>query len=362
MKHGIVFALLLASCAQKTVQPTPAATTAGDNGARAGAGNALSGGGSAGDEVSQGGPAEAGGGEARPDLFDDSGCEHPRVIANCSNGWCKLPPGCFIMGSPETEWSHAPQEKRVKVTLTRGFIMAEREVTQAEWLAEKLPNPSKLVADQGDCADTDCPIGNVNWFEAASYANLMSDKEGLEPCYDFKHCVGNIGQDPSGLVCEDFTITTKTIYDCNGYRLPTDPEWEYAARSGSRSAFYAGDITTRREVGVCVEEPALGAIAWYCSNAGTSTRTVGKLKPNAWGLFDMIGNALEWVNDQSGWVPTAEALTDPEQTYGAGQGRDTRGGGYFGWPGACRAAARVGLSASFRSPGLGFRLVRTLHP
>ena len=91
----------------------------------------------------------------------------------------------------------------------------------------------------------------------------------------------------------------------------------------------------------------------------TSTREVAKLQANAWGLFDMLGNAMEWAHDQSGWVPSADTATDPDQSYGPGQGRDTRGGGYFGWPGACGAAACVGLSASFRSPGLGFRLVRT---
>jgi formylglycine-generating enzyme len=163
-----------------------------------------------------------------------------------------------------------------------------------------------------------------------------------------------------GLVCQDFKMAAKTIYDCQGYRLPTDPEWEYAARAATRTAFYSGDITTREESGLCVEEPSLNGIAWYCHNAGKLTQKVAQLAPNGWGLFDMIGNAAEWSHDQSGWIPTAETLTDPDQSYGPGQSRDTRGCPQFGWPNLCRVALRLGTSAGFASPGTGFRLARTL--
>jgi formylglycine-generating enzyme required for sulfatase activity len=131
-------------------------------------------------------------------------------------------------------------------------------------------------------------------------------------------------------------------------------------KTQTRTAFYSGDIASRGESGVCTEEPALNGIAWYCFNAGKLTKPVEQLAPNAWGLFDVLGNAAEWAHDQSGWTPSAEAMTDPDQSFGPGQSRDRRGGPQYGWPSLCRVAARLGLSAGVASPGTGFRLARTL--
>jgi formylglycine-generating enzyme required for sulfatase activity len=362
MKSAALLAALLAlSCSKSSSTPSNmgGAAQAGGGTAQAGADSTAQGG--------QAGSSESGAAGAvvvPPDDYDDSGCKHPTVTKDCSDGWCKVPPGCFIMGSPEHEWGHPPQEKRVKVTLTRGFVIGQHEVTNEQWASFKLANPGRVIdsgpgAGIGDCSEPECPVGNVTWFEAVSYANLLSEKEGLQSCYELTDCVNTIGAKPVGLVCQDFKIAAKTIYDCEGYRLPTDPEWEYAARAGTRTAFYSGEMSSRGESGVCVEEPALNGIAWYCFNAGKLTKRVGQLTPNGWGLFDMLGNAEEWSNDQSGWVPSTETLTDPDQTFGPGQGRDTRGGAPFAWPGICRAASRLSASASFASPGTGFRLVRT---
>jgi len=136
-------------------------------------------------------------------------------------------------------------------------------------------------------------------------------------------------------------------------------EWEYAARAGSKTAYYNGDITTQAAIGVCVEEPALNEIAWYCFNSGPLTHPVGELEPNAWGLYDVLGNAFEWSNDQSGWVPSGEPLADPDQTVGPGSARDLRGAFRSSAPRQCRLANRTGLSSSIKEATIGFRLVRT---
>jgi formylglycine-generating enzyme len=363
---AILLAVLVLGCSQSSSTPSTLAT-AGEStmpfgGAETGAGGAGTAAESAHCWAASSGTAGAP--VLPPDDYDDSGCDHPTVIENCKDGWCTVPPGCFIMGSPEHEWGHPPQEKRVKVTLTRGFVIGQHEVTNQQWAAFKLANPGTVIADGpsagiGDCSDPECPVGNVTWFEAVSYANLLSDKEGLPQCYELTGCVNSIGAKPIGLVCQDFKIAAKSIYDCEGYRLPTDPEWEYAARAGTRTAFYSGDIVTRVESGVCAEEPGLSGAAWYCFNAGKLTKPVGGLAPNAWGLFDTLGNVAEWSHDQSGWVPSQSTLTDPDQTFGSGQSRDRRGGPQYGWPSLCRVASRLGLSAASASPGTGFRLVKT---
>lgn len=367
---GLLLAWTLAlGCSTDTLpQKTSASPTSGGSAGASGSANSSRGGESP--NAGHGG-ASGGGGAAGdpvpppPDNYDDSGCEHPKVEADCTDGWCKIPPGCFIMGSPDNEWSHSPQERRVKVTLTRAFEIGEHEVTQAEWTALALPNPSRVIdtgpaLGLGDCADDNCPVGNVTWFEAVSYANLLSDKQGLGRCYELTGCVNEIGDEAAGLACAAFSIAKETIYDCEGFRLPTDPEWEYAARAGTRSAYYSGDLTTGAESDACVREPALDKIAWYCDNAGLLTHPVGTLEPNAWGLFDVIGNAAEWAHDQGGWLPVTERLTDPDQSYGPGAARDVRGGAHFGWPSVCRVALRLGFPGDGRAPGRGFRVARTL--
>jgi formylglycine-generating enzyme required for sulfatase activity len=294
-----------------------------------------------------------------PEPFDASGCVHPPVERDCRDGYCRIPAGCFVMGSPETEWYRGSRsEERLRVTLTHDFLIGEHEVTQAEWTAAGLDNPSGKMDDgTGDCLAPECPVGNVTWIEALAFANLLSQRHDppLPPCYELTGCVKSLGD---GLVCNDFKPTAATLYDCAGFRLPTAAEWEYAARAGTRTAFYGGDITAYPTLDA-YPDAALEQIGWYRYNAGGSTHPVGLLAPNGFGLYDTAGNADEWVNDHYTGLPPQQQ-TDPGATLNLEPPRAVRGGRFNSLSVNCRAASALPASFWARGPGGGFRLARTL--
>jgi formylglycine-generating enzyme required for sulfatase activity len=298
--------------------------------------------------------------------FDYGVCKHADVEARCADGFCSIPAGCFVMGSPEDEWGHAPTaEQRTVVTLSHAFAMQEHEVTRAEWMAHGLPDPSGKRPDgTGNCTDADdCPVGNVSWFDAVSYANLLSKQHNppLPACYELVDCTGQLGAD---FVCKSAKQTSESLYGCLGFRLPTDAEWEYAARAGTNTAVYTGTIARLSESGACASEPNLERIAWYCNNSAGVTHPVRRLEPNGWGLFDMIGNVAEWVNDYDRGLPPSAArdpgsLLEPDPKL-MHPFRIARGCNYYGWSALCRAAYQYSGSWDARAPGIGIRLVRTL--
>ena len=152
-----------------------------------------------------------------------------------------------------------------------------------------------------------------------------------------------------------------SLYDCVGWRLPTETEWEFAARADSKVAFYPspgndGSIS----VTGCELDPNLDQIAWYCNNSGYRTHVVGGKEPNEWNLYDMLGNVHEWVNDWFGIypVPSYYTLRDPEGP-ASGNRKVYRGGGWFSYARRCRAAYRDGNAPGDRESTIGFRLCRT---
>jgi len=293
------------------------------------------------------------------------GAGGPIIVADCQDGWCRIPAGEFVMGSPEDECGHPPSEEtQVEVTLTHAFLIGQYEVTQAQWESYGLVNPSVEFPsdpdDKGNCIAPDCPVANINWFEAAAFSNTVSTAEGLPECYVLEGCTGNLGE---GMVCTGMTLRAATVYDCEGYRLPTEAEWEYAARAGTTTAVYSGPISGC-ELSQCYPDPNVESIAWYCITSAKTSHPVGQLIANRWGLYDVIGNINEWTH--SIFTPSGYGggpLTDPGGESGPvtpTTARTVRGCAYLGWNHICRAAERNGFSMTPGTYHWGMRLARTL--
>lgn len=226
-----------------------------------------------------------------------------------------IPAGVFMMGSPEGEPGRRADETRHQVTLTQPFYIQTTEVTQGQWKAVMKSNPSRF----SDCGD-DCPVERVSWNMAQ----------------DFIAELNKLGQ--------------------GTYRLPTEAEWEYAARAGSTTALANGDI---EEIGSGYD-PNLDAMGWYVYNSDGRTHPVARKKPNAWGLYDMHGNVWEWVQDGANYYERlpSENVTDPQGTP-TGPLRVLRGGSIYDDARSCRSANRHFATPESRPDfGLGFRLVR----
>ncbi|MBA2662001.1 MAG: formylglycine-generating enzyme family protein [Bradymonadaceae bacterium] len=268
------------------------------------------------------------------------------------------------MGSPLSERGRIDGEDEHPVALTRHFFMQTSEVTQGQWESVMGYNPSHF-----DQCGADCPVESVSWLEALWYANARSRSEGLETCYDLSSCTGSPGM---RLRCaRPFEIDV----DCTGYRLPTEAEWEYAYRAGTRTAFFNGDPDSRD---TCAQ-PLLQEIAQFCGNCSSTygqsydcsgdgarpdqptdcaTTSVGQRQANALGLYDMAGNVAEMVWDAPGDYPAM--AVDP-----MGPEHESlivvRGAGFCGHMSRLRAADRKSTTYIATSLNVGFRLARTFR-
>lgn len=286
-------------------------------------------------------------------------CRHPVVAPECSQGWCRLPRGCFIAGSPPCEVDRPRYDAEpTQMTLTHDFALRQTELTQAEWMAVGFPNPSgQGKGGESDCIAPGCPVGNVSWFEMLAYSNRLSELHGLPPCFALHGCTGAPGQE---LTCQGVTILAPSIYACEGYRPPTAMEWEYAVRGGTATSFFTGAMNRRG----CFEDKGLMAAAWYCANSQLQTRPVKGRVANPWGLHDMLGNTSEWVMDAVQIFPKGPlvdhlAENDREEGFEL-ELRAFRGGAVHSSPDIFLASLLLEGGWNARGPTLGFRIVRTL--
>jgi formylglycine-generating enzyme required for sulfatase activity len=190
----------------------------------------------------------------------------------------------------------------------KSFFLAKYPVTQDMYSAIVQAASPSFAGDQN-------PVENVSWNEAIYFCNLLSQKSGLSECYS----ISNNGMD---VICD---------FESDGYRLPTEAEWEYACRAETTEVRY-GEIDK---------------IAWYKENSGGKTHEVGKKEPNAWGLYDMLGNVWEWCWD-----------VYDEKVYGSY--RVFRGGGWYDPARGCLAPNRRRSHPTFGIDDLGFRLAKSI--
>jgi formylglycine-generating enzyme required for sulfatase activity len=296
-------------------------------------------------------------------------CSVGECVPGLVPGFVRLNPGGFWMGSPggncpqgqacppdplpPPEFGRGDGEVLHYVFLSVAFEVQSHEVTRAAFRDRMGYDPSLGSACVGDC-----PVDDVSWHQALAYANALSDKLGLPRCFT---CAGADAQVTCGL---DPAWTRPQ--DCPGFRLPTEAEWEYAARAGSSAAFPhpAGGDGAVTQAGCKPLDPALDAVGWYCGNDVTGPRPVAGKAPNAWGLHDLAGNLAEWTWDIPGdysagtlSAPLADPTGEPQ-----GSGAVVRGGGWRSIASACRVATRLTLERTTRGDHLGFRLVRTAPP
>lgn len=360
--------------------PIPVAAAAGGSGAVVAAGS-----GSGAEGSAATGDAAEGSAEAPKALLPminrtiGQECDQPSQCASqlCSNrhcapeGFAYIPAGSFTRGTPTTELGHKGNEWQVEVAIAEPFLLQIAEVSQRDWKAVMESNPSKFAA----CGDG-CPVDSVSWWEGVAYMNARSRKEGLTECYDLTVCAGDPKQTRVGkggakeFACESATLRD----DCTGYRYPTEVEWEYAARAGTTTATYRGNIRLDSTRGfLCGPESALDGIAvWYCgaaarfdsgiSGAGHNGPTqIGpsiarRRSPNGWGLYDMLGNVAEWTD--SAYINSPTELLP--RTAGPVESRVVKGGSWFDPPLELRAGARAQIKAILSSPQRGFRPARRL--
>ena len=272
--------------------------------------------------------------------------------------------GTFTQGSPTDEYCRSllgyGDEAQFSHTLTRNFAAMQTEVTRAMWsnLRSAQPSLPEDPSDDAYCPSGTYPVNNLDWYDAIKFANLLSQQQGLTPCYySDSGFTTVIGGDYNGDECY-------CNFAASGYRLPTEGEWEYMCRAGTTGAFYVTESVYNG--GNCMSctpalLPVLEATAVFCANkdATTGAKPAGGKTANPWNLQDIIGNVDEWTWDNIDEYP-AGPVTDYTGP-ATGEARAIRGG-HFDWSAdTLRSAFRSWNNPVNQAVTVGFRLVRTVN-
>ena len=242
-----------------------------------------------------------------------SSAQPPKEITNSIGMKLVLiPKGTFMMGSPESEEGRGEDETQHGVTISKDYYLGVYEVTQAQYEKVIGKNPSRFQGAIVGNENAALPVEMITWDDAVEFCKKLSD------------------------------LPEEKKAGCE-YRLPTEAEWEYACRAGSKTAYSFDD-----------EEGLLPEHGWFNRNSSDRIHTVGLLEPNAWGLYDIHGNVWEWCSDWYGEYPNG-ALSDPTVTK-KGSYRVLRGGSWFHEAASCRSASRYRNYPSNRNSFIGFRL------
>ena len=253
------------------------------------------------------------------------------VAAPADTNLVFIQPGTFTMGSPTNEAARYQDEVQHIVTLSRGLWMEKFLVTQEDYLAAVGNNPSYFSSANGYSDDLTRPVEQVSWYEATNYCALRTQQERA-----------------GGLIPTNYV-----------YRLPTESEWEYADRAGTTTAFYLGSSLHSGQAnydGRYEYDASVGTINNPNGIFLGQTTPVGSYAANGWGLYDMIGNVIEWCQDWYGAYPAGTAI-DP-QGPATSPGRVVRGGGWSLDARDCRSAYRNGYDPGGRGLDyIGFRVL-----
>ncbi len=237
--------------------------------------------------------------------------------------------GTFLQGSNEQPFA---QNERVHPTTLSTFLISRTELTQEQWKKVHSTNPSRFPGNSR-------PVDSVSWLDAVKFCNALSQAENLTPAYTISGA--SVTWDPRA----------------DGYRLPTEAEWEYAARGGAAGT--SPDTPLSKSYFSGSHDP--DEVAWFDRNSGKTSKSVGTKAANELGLFDMSGNVWEWCWDWYGEYPSSEVENPSGPSVSTGQ-RVLRGGAWFTPLQLLRVTYRYWNVPYFKANSVGFRLARNAPP